>query len=164
MPELREGDTPPAVPLRIELPEDETRVAALQAKREEYIGRIRYVAPDANYPGLDEHRYRISILNKLFEEGEVSSKDILEGLRDPEDPDEVFAAEEALRVVSDYCLTGGENLYGGTFGGEELPSSWSPPQPPGRQNIYLPVQYDTIPDPQKGFFPGLLDKIFPGRR
>lgn len=104
--------TPPMVPIAIQRPEGFERVEALTKKLGVYEDRLeqyRYKAPDS--PGHYAEWCKHAVLGKVLEEGGVNSKDIVEGFADRPGFD-LYDTEEALRIVSDYCLTGGENLQG----------------------------------------------------
>jgi hypothetical protein len=107
----------PALPLGINLPENETHILRLLAKREEYETRLSgeaYRAPDSPQGAYDKYlKYSILILNTLFVEGSVTTKAVMDELSTEPNFDE-WEAEEAIRIVHDYCETGGATLVGGT--------------------------------------------------
>ncbi len=111
------GGKQETVPLGIVLPEDGIHIRQLVAKRGEYQDRLDafgsespYHAPDS--PVQQERRsltYRITLLDTLFVEGAVATEAAVAELSQ-EPGFELAGFEEAVRVVSDYCSTGGQNL------------------------------------------------------
>lgn len=117
----------------ITLPTDETRLAQLRKKLEEYEERIRThrlaeakVLQDMersmtrpNFLLRIDTLAKRDILVKLFKEGKVAWIDIqemskvyvIEGTADNNDI--FFTFHEAFDVIQDYCLTGGQNVHGG---------------------------------------------------
>jgi hypothetical protein len=126
-PEMIGEGRAPALPIGIMLPEDEGHILSLVAKRDEYKKRLndlRYRAPDAPGGGADlELEYRVLILDTLFVEGSVDSAAILDELSQEPNYSE-WGAEEAIRIIYDYCRTGGQGNVGGT-GLREVPPALS---------------------------------------
>lgn len=121
VPEVRPGEQAPQVPVQIVRPEDPDLVARLEAKATEYETRMReqfdYVPPD-NPDYFHEHS-KLTVLRRVLDEGMVESGPMMEELYAHPGFDH-FLAEEAIRIVSDYCTTGGQVNQGGT-GLPELP-------------------------------------------
>lgn len=110
-----------AIPVRIELPEDSNLVTRLAAKLKEYDTRAdEYPEPDGYKAGDHpwvvsgrDARYKSIILGTVLTRGYVDAKDFydeVQGLHFDQ-----FTADEAMRVIGDYCLTGGRTNQGGSL-------------------------------------------------
>ncbi len=94
------------------LPEDPTRVRQLQAKLEEYKGRMTPSrAPETRMDTI----CKIAVLKRLLAQGKVTTWDLARELAanygSGYDPN---AFNNACAVIQDYCETGGASAVGGT--------------------------------------------------
>jgi hypothetical protein len=106
-----------SVPAKLVLPTAHPdRVAALYGKSEEYDDRLlrqmRYKAPDS--PGYYFQWCKRALLDSVLDNGSVNSSDVFADFSKRPGYTEA-ETEEALRVVFDYCETGGLNNEGGNL-------------------------------------------------
>ena len=103
----------------IELPQDEAKIARLDQKLIEYLGRIRKLRKENPYqppedPMFRDAEYKITILGSLLKKGSVNARDISRELNQKFNGFDKARFENAYKVINDYCKTGGEHARGGT--------------------------------------------------
>lgn len=100
------------------LPEDQSRVEELKAKLAEYEVRLEARIEQNPYKPLSENhslRYKIAVLSKLLEDGQLNLGTFSEDLISKEGEDfNINALKNAVAVINDYVETGGKKARGGT--------------------------------------------------
>ncbi|MEJ0021162.1 MAG: hypothetical protein WDN47_01115 [Candidatus Doudnabacteria bacterium] len=80
-------------------------------KLEEYMGRLdRFKAPEAQFDAI----YKIEIIKRLLEKGEVNISDLSKELADKYGVFDANLFDNACKVIEDYATTGGKHAHGGT--------------------------------------------------
>lgn len=115
-------DKQPKVPAKIDLPTDENLQRRLVAKLEEYEGREKpyaghYNAPDSPIArSVNRDVMKEVLLKIVITQGTITYEEFKEHIR--EKYQNLSTIEDdikmAFEIISDYCLTGGKNLAGGT--------------------------------------------------
>ena len=107
---------------KIKLPENSEMVQRLQDKLGDYKQRLEYEeseidpykAPETVFSMLVDTRYKIAVLEKLLNDGEVNTFELSKELNDQDGRLDTQAFNNACAVIDDYCKTGGKNVRGGT--------------------------------------------------
>jgi hypothetical protein len=94
----------------IKLPADTVRVAQLQRKLEEYKQRLE--AEKKRGDNYGDTMCKISVLSTLLTDHQASFDEVRSKLEIA--GESVYRLEVAFHVISDYCFTGGEHVFGGT--------------------------------------------------
>lgn len=108
----------------IVLPKEMSRREVLEEKLEEYKGRLNdlrkrnfYTPPESFKKLVNQSssvRYKIALIERLFETGEINTYDFSLELNEKDDFFNRVMYDKAAGVIDDYCRTGGENVYRGT--------------------------------------------------
>ncbi len=101
---------------RLVLPESPGHVKALEEKLEEYKSRIvilnsEHVLPTAHV--FLEQTYKAKVLSKVINQWQVDVEELYSQAEKQENFNSMIY-EDVIRVIYDYLITKGQNLYGGT--------------------------------------------------
>jgi hypothetical protein len=105
--------------VRIFLPQNPSAKARLEKKLNEYERRVAqmkqvcpYDNPDISYNSFNG--YKALLARRLCLRGEVQSRELAEELKEEFGSLDTDSYNNAVRVISDYCRTGGKNVRNGT--------------------------------------------------
>jgi len=106
---------------KIVLPKDESIKRALEAKLDEYRGRLDrmrkqepFMHPELFTRANAHSVYKCAILERLLDKGEVDTPAFSLELQKLHGFFDALNYDDAAAVIDDYCMTGGSNVNGGT--------------------------------------------------